>query len=387
MVAIESGFVSLKKYKEELCGDRVEIINEDDSVTMVLADGLGSGVKANILSTLTSKIIGTMMANGMKLEDAVETIAQTLPVCSQRKIAYSTFSILKVEKDGEANLMQFDNPMAIFLHNGKCADYSVKKSEVYGKTIFESKLKLELGDMILLYSDGVVHAGLGRAFNFGWQEENIREFIQDNFDDSMTAKGLASLLTGACGKLYGDMPGDDATVAAVRIRPSRTVNVMIGPPQNPADDEKEVGAFLSSGGMKIVCGGTTSKIVGRYLNEKVTTKIDYVDPNIPPIGYLDGIDLVTEGVLTLSRVAQLLDQYNKNYDAADRSLTGRDGASLLARLLIQQSTKIHFFVGRAINPAHQNPGLPVDLGIKMRLVAELSKSLREAGKKVEIEYY
>ena len=162
MVCIESGYVSLSKHGEELCGDRVEIINGDDSVTMVLADGLGSGVKANILATLTSKIIGTMIANGLGIGDAVETIAQTLPVCSQRKIAYSTFSILKAENNGEASLIQYDNPSALFLRDGKCIDYDVKQVEVHGKNILESHFTLRKNDMFLLISDGVVHAGVGK---------------------------------------------------------------------------------------------------------------------------------------------------------------------------------------------------------------------------------
>ncbi len=100
---MESGNVSLFKKGEELCGDMVEKIYHDDAYTLVLADGLGSGVKANVLSTLTSKIIGTMMADGQPIEDCVATIVETLPVCSVRQVAYSTFTILQVRRNGNTS--------------------------------------------------------------------------------------------------------------------------------------------------------------------------------------------------------------------------------------------------------------------------------------------
>jgi hypothetical protein len=386
MVCLESGYVSLNKYKEELCGDRVEIINGSDCVTMVLADGLGSGVKANILATLTSKIIGTMIANGLGIGDAVETIAQTLPVCSQRKIAYSTFSILTVKKSGFASLIQFDNPSAIFLRGGKCVDYAVKQTEVYGKTILESNLQLQKDDMLLLISDGVVHAGVGRVYNLGWQLPNIQKFVSDSYCPGMTAKSMAALLAGACRQLYMDMPGDDATVAVMRVRNDVVVNVMAGPPVDRANDEKMVQSFLAAEGKKIICGGTTSQIVARYLGENIETKLDYPDPKIPPVASIKGIDLTTEGVLTMSRALELCEGYHSAGEE-QAEIRGKDGASLLAKMLLEEATSINFYIGKAINPAHQNPEFPSSLSIKLRLVNELVNSLKYVGKQVNVYYY
>ena len=387
MAFIESGYVSLNKYGEELCGDRVEIINQDDSVTMVLADGLGSGVKANILATLTSKIIGTMIANGLRVDDAVETIAHTLPVCKQRQIAYSTFSISKVSSSGETYLIQYDNPLAILIHDGKCEDYPQKKLDVYGKTIYESRFKLDIGDMLILISDGVVHAGVGFVYNLGWQHENVCNYIEEHYDPTMTSKGMAALIAGACRQLYVDMPGDDTTVAVQRMRAPLSVNVMVGPPVKREDDRNVISKFLAPHGKKIVCGGTTSQIVAAYLNEEVCPLIEYADPQVPPTATIKGIDLVTEGVLTLSRAVKIIGGYTTSGDIGADYLDGRDGASMLSRMLLEDSTVIHFFVGRAINPAHQNPEFPSELSIKTRLVEELAQSLKVAGKKVEIDYY
>lgn len=387
MAFIESGYVSLNKYGEQLCGDHVEIMNRDDTSIMVLSDGLGSGVKASILSTLTSKILGTMIANGLRVDDAVETIAHTLPVCQERKIAYSTFSISSISSSGEVYLIQYDNPTAILIKDGKCTEYPKKKIEVYGKEIYESRFKIDVGDMLLLISDGVVHAGVGQVYNLGWQRSNICDYLDEHYDSKLTSKKMAAILAGACRQLYIDMPGDDATVAVQRMRNLKNINVMVGPPIKNTDDERIIGKFLSSEGKKIVCGGTTSQIVARYLNEKVEPQLKYIDKDVPPTATIKGIDLVTEGVLTLSRAIEIIDGYTTSGDIDLDYLVGLDGASLLARLLLEESTSIHFFVGTAINPAHQNPDFPLDLSIKPRLVRQLAKSLEAAGKKIVLEFY
>ena len=165
---------------------------------LVLADGLGSGVKASILSTLTSKIIATMMANSMTLEDCVSTIAATLPVCSMRGIAYSTFSIISVNQNGEAEIIQYDNPMIIFLRDGKNFDYDVQSRIIGNKRIYESKVRIKQDDVLIAMSDGAVYAGVGQKLNFGWKRENIIKFIEANYDRRLTAKTITYLITEKC---------------------------------------------------------------------------------------------------------------------------------------------------------------------------------------------
>lgn len=388
-IFIDAHHGSLNKHNEELCGDKVEIIRNDDSVIVVLADGLGSGVKANILSTLTSKIIGTMLAKGANIDEAVETISSTLPVCRERGIAYSTFSILQLFNNGESYLVEYDNPSIIRLNKGRHVELEKNIRYISGKRIYESRFKFELGDVFILISDGVVHAGVGQTLNFGWQWQNIRDYMEKTFREDMNVKDYTNLLLSMCSSLYCRKPGDDTTVAAVKIREESCINVMIGPPVDKSLDSFVVKKFISSHGKKVICGGTTAQIVGNVTGKEVVTNLEYVNPAIPPIANMDGIDLVTEGVLTMSRALEYARQYIESTGEmkSTADMNRSDGASRLARLLLKESTSVHFFAGRAINPAHQNPEFPVNLGIKLKLVEDMTQCLRRMGKQVTVEYY
>lgn len=382
------GYVSINKKKEELCGDRVEIIKTDTASTLVLADGLGSGVKANILSTLTSKIICTMMAANMPVEECVDAVVKTLPVCSVRQVAYSTFTIIQIIENETAKIIQFDNPKVIMLRGGERYDYPVISRVIEGKTILESTIPLQLNDVFIAMSDGAIYAGVGKLMNFGWQRENILDFAEAFYDDSLSAKMIATLIVDECNRLYEGEPGDDTTVAAVRIRERKPVNLMIGPPADPADVNKMMTLFFSKEGKRIVCGGTTSTLAAEYLHETVRTSIDYnSDPAIPPIGFIKGVDLVTEGVITLSRVVEYARDYVNGTDLTAAWSNRKDGASRIAQMLFEYATDINFFVGKAINPAHQNPDLPITFGIKIQLVQELASCLEKMGKQIKVSYF
>ena len=387
-LCLESGYTSLNKHGEELCGDRVESAVVGDYTTLVLADGLGSGVKANILSTLTSKILSTMIAGGLTVEDCVKTIAATLPVCEVRKVAYSTFTIIHIVENREAELIQYDNPRVILLRGGRSVDYPQQELTIDGKRILKSVVPLEEGDVFMAMSDGAIHAGVGLSLNFGWQREEIASFLETVYDGSFTAKTLAAMLVGECTRLYGNKPGDDTTACAVRIRRRKTVNLMIGPPADPARLTEMHQAFFGSAGRHIVCGGTTSTLAAEYLHKPLDTSLPlYLDPEIPPTARIEGVDLVTEGVITFSRVLEYANDYLKDNERYTDWSYKKDGASQIARMLFEEATDVNFFVGRAVNPAHQNPDLPIGFNIKMQLVEGVAKDLTEMGKRVAVTYY
>ena len=382
------GYRSINHAGEQLCGDHVDVVEQgDNSTVIVLADGLGSGVKASILSTLTSKIISTMMAEGLTLEDCVETIAQTLPICSVRGVAYSTFSILHLVDNREMELIQYDNPLVILLRDGKNYDYPKTEMNIGGKKIYKSVVKLQENDIFIAMSDGCPHAGIGLAYNFGWKREDIIGFMETVAIAGYTAKTLSTILIDEVNKLYAQKPGDDATACVVRIRRREPMNILFGPPSNRDDCNRMMSLFFSKEGKHIVCGGTTSSIAARYLGKPVKTSLNFVKSDIPPIAEIEGVDLVTEGVITINRVVEYAKDAVGDNRLYEKWSFGHDGASLICRMLFEEATDINFFVGRAINPAHQNPDLPINFNIKMNLVEELSACLRKMGKRIKVSYF
>lgn len=382
------GYKSINHYGEQLCGDHIDIVEpNENSTVIVLSDGLGSGVKASILSTLTSKIISTMMAEGLPLEECVSTIAATLPVCSVRGVAYSTFTIIHLINNETAEIIQYDNPQLILIRDDVNYDYPTTEMNIGGKKILKSVISLQENDIFIAMSDGCPHAGIGTAFNFGWKREDIISYLEGLAPVGYTAKTLSTMLVDECNKLYGNKPGDDATACIVRIRKRVPMNMLFGPPSNRDDCNRMMSLFFSKEGKHIICGGTTSSIAARYLKKPIRASLNFNGSDLPPTAEIEGVDLVTEGVITVNRVLEYAKDYlgeNKLYETWNFQ---RDGASLISRLLFEEATDINFYVGRAVNPAHQNPDLPINFNIKMNLVEELSKCLREMGKRIKVSYF
>ena len=384
----EIGYKSINHFGEELCGDHIETIeNPDGSTVVVLADGLGSGVKASILSTLTSKIISTMLSAGLAIEECVSTVAETLPVCSERKVAYSTFTIIHIKNNETADIIQYDNPHVILIREGENYDYPTTEMNIDGKRIFKSTVYLKEGDVFVAMSDGCPHAGSGNKYNFSWKREDIIGYMEALVAGEYTAKNLSTMLVDECDKLYENQPADDTTACVIKIRKRVPMNVLFGPPLNRDDTDRMLSLFFSKEGKHIVCGGTTSSIVAKYLRKKITVSTDFEPGGVPPISFIDGVDLVTEGVLTMNKVVEYAKDYLGENKLFEHWNFKKDGASLICRLLFEEATDINIFVGTAINPAHQNPNLPVSFNIKLGIVSDLTDCLTKMGKRVKVNYY
>lgn len=386
---IDVAYNSLNKYGEELCGDKVEVVRTENSVIIVLSDGLGSGVKANILATLTCKIAATMLKEGVSILETVDTIMQTLPVCSVRKLAYSTFTIIKIHENGQVYVAEYDNPPVFFMRKGK-EDPQIQNSaiQVNDRVVKESSFLLSEGDALTVVSDGVVHAGVGGILNLGWQWGNVEEYLERQGKIEKCAANISKSLIDACYSLYAGKAGDDATVVTVKLRHSEEVDLFTGPPVDPEDDGWVIRRLRKAKGKKVICGGTAAKIAARELNEEIVTNMDFFDPDVPPTACINGIDLVTEGVLTLRKTVDKLKAYISSGTGQDtRSICDNlDGASRLARLLLEDCTHLNLWIGKAVNPAHQNPDFPLDLGIKLKVVTELAELMNKLGKEVQLTY-
>ena len=388
-VCVDIAWKSLNKHQEELCGDKVEVLHTEDSDIVILADGMGSGVKANILATLTSKILGTMFLNGAKIESCVETIARTLPICQVRKVAYATFSILQISHDGSAYLVEFDNPSCVFVRDRQIVDYPYEERFIEDKKIREYRFQVQINDCFVLMSDGVIYAGVGELLNFGWTWKDMAQYTLKCTRETLSASRLAAMLSQACYDLYGEKPGDDTTVAVVRVIERRVVNIFTGPPTDKEDDEQLVSDFMKCEGKKVVCGGTSANIAARVLKKEIVTSVNYADPSVPPTASIEGLDLVTEGVLTLGKALGILRKYEQDEFDEEffNELDADNGASKLAKLLIEECTDLNLFVGKALNPAHQNSNLPFDLSVRMNLVEQLKDCAEKLGKTVKVKYY
>lgn len=378
----EVGYSQLNKKNEELCGDSIAVAESEDSLIVVCSDGLGSGVKASILSSLTSKMASTMLQQGCTLEEVIETLAFTLPVCEVRGLAYSTFSILQIMRDGRAYLAEYDNPAAYYGNRNQLLVIPRQDRVIGERLIHEALLELKTDDWICLISDGILHAGIGGIWNLEWGAERVGSFIQHVAGKSKDAASKALEITSVVNKLYAGQPGDDASVVFVHVRLPRLLNMLYGPPRDRSSDWEVVRRLMENPGKKVACGGTTANIVARELGKELQVDLSSMNEKVPPTADIDGIDLVSEGTLTVSYAIAKIRSGLCSHDLAYM----RDGASRLAALLLE-ADHIEISVGLALNPAHQSPDVPLSLGLKNKVVEDLMQALEQRGKSVSVNYY
>lgn len=381
---VDFAYGSLFKYKEELCGDKVEFYSDDDIFVMALADGLGSGVKANILATLTSKIGVTMLKEKMKLDDVVETISRTLPISPTLNIAYSTFTLIRVDQGGMAYIAEFDNPSVIFLRDGDFLKLHWNERIIYKKRIRETSIQLKHNDNLILISDGYKFAGKNGNWIKPWTYEDTCHYIKKCYLKEMNAKEMTNNILDLFNELYYYEPIDDTTVATLKIIRDKKVVLLSGPPVDKSRDSEIVNKFKNARGKKIICGGTTARIVSRELKKSYKPgKI--VDKDIPPVGYIEGVDLVTEGVITLQKATSILEHILNTTDY--EVLYKEDGSSKLAKMLYEDSLHIKLMVGKSVNQTNQILELSNKLSNKVDILNHLKDVLIKLGKIVDIEYF
>ena len=369
--------ISRNKNGETLCGDQCALEWDDNDATVILSDGLGSGVKANILSTLTT----TMLKGNVPIEECVTTVAETLPMCKERKLAYATFTILQTN-GSRVRLIQYDNPSAVFVHDGAIAKYNYSVNFIQEKELHESHLHFDVGDMLVLFSDGVSEAGRGVTTDAGWAQQDIEDFILRNYTPDVSAQRVAASILSTVRTLDLDAMHDDTTIVVARLRERCPVNIMIGPPESKDDDLSTIRLFFGKEGKHIVCGGTTAKAVAEYLGVKVRTLPGSGTEEVPPMSEIHGVDLATEGVVTINATMERIKAYLADGMYTLELARMKDGASRLALILLEEATEINVLFGNAINLAQQDG----DFGFerKLQLVQELRDMLTMAGKTVKM---
>ncbi|MEG2858681.1 MAG: SpoIIE family protein phosphatase [Clostridia bacterium] len=378
---IEYGHVSVNKQGESICGDSFEILKNGSKRIFVLSDGLGSGVKANILSTLTAKILSSLLARNLPMEECIQTVASTLPVCQTRKLAYATFTAICIEGSA-AYLSQYDNPPVILMRGGKCIDYPRQVQFIGEKEIHVSQLALEEGDFLVMMSDGVTHAGIGKVMPAGFSQKGVTDLLAQWYTPEIAPQRMAATIADACLAVSLGAPDDDLTALVLKVERRKVANLIIGPPQHREDDEKILRMFFAKEGFHIVCGGSTASVVGNFLGKPVIPLIDTGDDDMPIMASIEGVDLVTEGVITLQHVVELAKEYQRDSSVSLQLCRLKDGASALAGLLFERATDVNIFFGQSANRAHEV--LDIDFTTKESIVRKLKELLIQMGKNVKI---
>ncbi|MBE0641216.1 MAG: SpoIIE family protein phosphatase, partial [Bacteroidales bacterium] len=365
---------------ERICGDVFvsKRVKEEGRTIMVLSDGMGHGVKANMLATLTSTMAINFTEEHKDVARIAEIIMNTLPVCSERKMSYATFTIIDIEQHGLTRIMEYDNPQTIilrgdqeFIPNWQCV---ILGGELHaGKEILTCSFMPQKEDRIIFCSDGIPQSGMGTEKHpFGWGRDNLRDYLLKLVKDNagISARQLSARVVNMAHINDGYNLLDDTSCGVVYFREPRRLLLCTGPPIDEANDAVLAATLKDFEGMRILCGATTSDIVAREWEESITDSFEFDDPDLPPVSSMPGIDLITEGILTLTKVTDILRDYSPSYSL------GKGPADRIVRMLME-SDDIQFLIGTRINEAHQDPSLPLDLEIRRTVVRRIARLLEE----------
>jgi len=349
-------------------------IKEEGRVITVLSDGLGSGVKAGVLANLTATMALRYTTAFVDVRQSAKTIMDTLPVCEKRKISYSTFTIVDLDEDGKTRVIEHGNPPLVLLRGQSPVPIeraSLTLETWKDRVIHYSEFDTQLGDRIVFFSDGVSQSGLGRAgLPLGWGQERVMNFVQKQIaaENEISSRELSRNLVAEALANDGRAAKDDITCGAIYYRRPRRLLVITGPPFSKERDGELAELVQTFDGKKVICGGTTAGIVSRLLGRPVTMDLKSLDPEIPPPAVMDGVDLVTEGTVTLAKVAEMLERGNPGEPAR------KNPASDLVSLMLQ-SDIVEFVVGTRINEAHQDPNVPVELDLRRNIIRKIASLL------------
>ena len=387
---IDIDYQQKNHHGERICGDVFVSgkIKEENRIVLVLSDGMGHGVKASVLGTLTATMALNFTREHKEPEKTAEIIMNTLPECSERKMNYSTFTIVDVQFDGRTSILEYDNPPCLVVRDHKIFEPDVKEIILDSEKNSGKKLRVQSfypkkGDRIIFTTDGVTQSGLGTPrFPFGWGSDNVGRFAIDTIRQfpRISARELAQRILNMAFRNDGYEAKDDTTCAVIYYREPRELLICSGPPFEKEKDIDYANIVNNFEGKKIVMGATTGDILARELKLEIKDGQKFTDPDLPPLSFLEGFDLYTEGILTLNKVEQLLNSYHRNYQP------GEGPADQVLKLILQ-SDQIHFLVGTRINIAHQNPEVNTELEMRRTVIKRIALILEEKFlKKVQLRY-
>jgi serine/threonine protein phosphatase PrpC len=363
-----------------ICGDVFisKRIKEEGRILVVLSDGMGHGIKANLLATLTSTLAINFSREHRTLDRFAEVIMKTLPYDSVKNMNFCTFTILEIDVEGEVRILEYENPKTLIYRGSRAFEPEwncviLEKDKNQRREVLTTTFRPQKEDRIIFCSDGVTQSGLGsEKHKLGWGLENLRHYIEEAIheEQDISAVKLATRVVNKANQNDSFYPLDDISCAVVYFREPRKLMIFTGPPQDPASDAMFTGLLKDFSGSKIICGATTADMVAREWNEEIIDSEERHDPDLPPMAAMKGVDLITEGILTLSKVSEMLKKINQN------TTLGKGPADEIIRF-IMDCDEIHFLVGTNINVANQDPTLPIELELRRTIVHRIARTLEE----------
>jgi hypothetical protein len=384
---IEVDFQQNRKHGQNICGDAFQLhkLPDEGRIIAVLSDGLGSGVKANILASMTASMACRFAASDMDFLHCAEIMMDALPVCQVRKISYATFTIVDCHQSGRTRIIEMDSPGFLLVRQGRIVPFPAEEKASprwQDRRIRFTQLEMEQEDRLVLFTDGISQAGLGSdSYPLGWREEGCRDFVLEQVADtpSISARHLAeNMLVAALSREPRRRAQDDMSAGVIYFRRPRRLLLLSGPPYSKDRDGEYARMLEYFDGKKVICGGTTATILGRELVREVVLDLHGSSLDLPPLSRMPGVDLVTEGILTLTSAAQMLED--------ETLLRANNPAAMLVDLMLE-SDVIEFVVGSRINEAHQDPKLPIDIEIRRNIIKRIAKTLEDRYlKEVSVQY-
>jgi len=384
---IEVDSCKLSKHGHSVSGDVIQTKRFDNNrVLSILCDGLGSGVEANVLASFTASMGIEYASDDIDSIKAADMIMEALPICPIRKIGYSTFSIADILSDLSVRILEYGNPQYLYFKGTRQINYKfqeLQRSRWDSRALNYTHFNAEAGDRIILMSDGVTQSGIGsKKWPMGFGESKTGEFVGNLLVKSpqISASELSQKIVERAVLNDDSDPGDDISCLVLYIRKPRKLRVLTGPPLDQKRDAEFAALLTDWNGKSAVCGGTTSNIIERELGRRTEMDFSTIDPNIPVTSKMDGVDLITEGCITLGYCIQMLED-------KEHFIHKRNGAALLTELFLTNDI-IEFFIGTRINQAHQDPDLPLELDIRRNTIKKICSLLEKNYlKKTVIRYF